>query len=457
MFSNLLFLLLVLLSASLAPEVTTPYWDVSPAQSLWLGTALYGLLLISLVAQVKVLPLRYGSLTILAQLEILLFLGFFLFFLDGMHIFGAWSTLHVFVVLSLYSGALGLFYSFAYFRAPLRGVVDRGSFVDGQLRLTMPFAVPYLLLGVLSDLLTVWVPLDAQVPSTSAVVFLFFVGFMLLMMALVPVLVVLAWKCQPLPPGDIKEGLEALCRRAGFRYREICSWTILRHTATAAILGVFPQYRYVMFTDLMLRELSPKALQAVLAHEIGHSRHYHLLLYPFVLLGGLVLAGLFGWIVIPALAHWMDLIGQGSLIPLASLVPYCIIFAVYFRFVFGYFSRLFERQADLSVISLGVDPQEMVEALHKVAVLCGHIHDQPSWHHFSIRQRIEALEFAAVHPASVESHSQRVRSALMIYGSLLLIGLVMVLAPTFPATPGFKQVALTMEQVAISIDSLWNR
>ncbi len=222
-------------------------------------------------------------------------------------------------------------------------------------------------------------------------------------MVLVPPLVVWAWKCRPLPSDATRDELEALCRKAHFRYREMLSWTILQHAATAAILGIFPRYRYVMFTNTMLRELSPKALQAVLAHEIGHSRHYHLLLYPFVLVGGLVLAGLFGLFITPMLEQWMVVSGAPSLVPLASLVPYAVIFAIYFRIVFGYFSRLFERQADLSVMSLGVDPQAMIEALHTVAVLGGHIHDQPSWHHFSIRQRIEILEAAEKHPRLLRS------------------------------------------------------
>ncbi len=153
LFSNILFLLLVLLAASLVPEVTAPFWDLTPEAGLWLGMASYGVLLLFLIVQNRVLPFRYAILTLMAQLEILLFIGFFLYFLDGMRLFPEWSALQAVVVLALYAVALALVYYEGYQRAPVRGQVSRGAFVDAQLRLILPFAAPYLLLALLSDLL----------------------------------------------------------------------------------------------------------------------------------------------------------------------------------------------------------------------------------------------------------------------------------------------------------------
>ncbi len=409
--------------ASLAPEVTAPVWELSAIASFWLGVGLYGLLLIGLIAQGRLLRLRYPALSILAQVEILLFLVVFLYLLAGMRIFPEYASVTSGVILGLYAAALAVFYAAAYRRMPMQAA-SRRAFVEGQLRLTLPFAVPYLLLALLSDLLAPLWSLDPDAVSTTIISTLLFVGFMLGMMAIVPPLVVRAWKCRPIPPGSTRDALEEICQRAGFRYRAILSWTILKHAATAAILGLFPRYRYVMFTDLMLVKLSPKALQAVLAHEIGHSRHYHLLLYPFILFGGLVSAGLVNSWATPELDHWLVENQMPTLLPLATLLPYGAILALYFRFIFGYFSRLFERQADLSVISLGVHPSEMVEALHTVAVLGGNIHDQPSWHHFSIRQRIETLEQAERNPTLVEAHSRLVRKAIFVYAVLLTVGIL---------------------------------
>ncbi len=420
----------------MAKEEALPYWDLSATTALWLGAASYAALLLLLLVQTRLLPLRHALLRILAQSEILLFLIMFLYFLAGLRIFPELATVDAGVILLLYACALAVFYYAAYQRMSAQATVSRGSFVEGQLRLTLPFAAPYLLLAILADLLAPWVVLDPGTPATMWFTSVFLAGFMLLLMAFMPPFVVRAWKCRPIVAGTTRQALEELCRKAGFRYRAILSWTILDHVATAAILGVFSTYRYVMFTELMLCELSPRALQAVLAHEIGHSRHHHLLLYPFILFGGLVLAGLSGYLATPALVHWLALVNRPSLLPLASLLPYGMIIALYFRFVFGFFSRLFERQADLSVFSLGVHPQQMVEALHTVAVLGGHSHDQPSWHHFSISQRIVALQEAEQHPEMVQLHTKRVRRAVLLYAAFLALGLIVLLALSFSEANG---------------------
>ena len=36
---------------------------------------------------------------------------------------------------------------------------------------------------------------------------------------------------------------------------------------------------------------------------------------------------------------------------------------LYFRYVFGFFSRIFERQADLHIFQVGLDPANLIESL----------------------------------------------------------------------------------------------
>jgi hypothetical protein len=53
--------------------------------------------------------------------------------------------------------------------------------------------------------------------------------------------------------------------------------------------------------------------------------------------------------------------------------------------------RHFERQADLySALTMG-SPRETISSLEKIAILSGKIRDLPSWHHFSIRERVDYL------------------------------------------------------------------
>jgi len=57
----------------------------------------------------------------------------------------------------------------------------------------------------------------------------------------------------------------------------------------------------------------------------------------------------------------------------------------------GFFMRHFERQADLYSALIMGGPSETISSLEKIAIMSGKIRDLPSWHHFSIRQRVDYL------------------------------------------------------------------
>jgi Zn-dependent protease with chaperone function len=152
---------------------------------------------------------------------------------------------------------------------------------------------------------------------------------------------------KPMPPGPIRDRLEAASRRLCFRCSDLLVWDTRGETATAAVFGVLPAPRYVVFTDRLLEELDPEELEAVLGHEVGHIMHGHLLHYAVFLtlsvatlfVGFTLLADRVGLTVHPrddlsAVAGWLELL------PVAVLVPYLFV-------VFGFLSRRCERQADV--------------------------------------------------------------------------------------------------------------
>ena len=49
--------------------------------------------------------------------------------------------------------------------------------------------------------------------------------------------------------------------------------------ANAAIVGFLPGHRTVLFSDSLLAGLPPRELAAVFAHEIGHARRHHVLVF----------------------------------------------------------------------------------------------------------------------------------------------------------------------------------
>ena len=133
-----------------------------------------------------------------------------------------------------------------------------------------------------------------------------------------------------------------------------------------------------------------------MAHEIGHSKHKHLFFFALVLLGMIFATSV------------TDFLEPYVPYPILFFMIYTLSVAVYFRIVFGFFSRLFERQADLYGIELGLPPAAMIEALHLIGVFTGNSHHIPNWHHFSIAERIAFLQAVEKNPALIQQHTRKV-------------------------------------------------
>ena len=105
-------------------------------------------------------------------------------------------------------------------------------------------------------------------------------------------------------------------------------------------------------------------------------------------------------------------------------VPLLIFMLVYFRFIFGYFIRNFERQADLFSLPTIGNSQALVSAFEKIAILSGDIRDQRNWHHFGIGERIDCLEQAEKEPEQIGRHNRKVRYSLVAYVAILFLTVV---------------------------------
>lgn len=196
--------------------------------------------------------------------------------------------------------------------------------------------VAFALAGVKSGLLTQSMTLMA---SVSAVI----VFSPELMRRLLPT--------RPLEAGPLRDRLEALCDKTAMRVRNILVWDTDGTQVNAAVVGVLPQLRYVMLSDLMLDSMTPQQVEAVFAHEIGHIKHRHLPWYVMFLVGiTLVLSG-------PIDALWRAFAKTGLGQPIAEMgatLPYAAqsglasaAALVGILTLFGLLSRCFERQADV--------------------------------------------------------------------------------------------------------------
>ncbi|QEA12255.1 M48 family metallopeptidase [Comamonas flocculans] len=105
------------------------------------------------------------------------------------------------------------------------------------------------------------------------------VGFNLVMMVAWPLWIApLFNRFEPLQDEALKERVAALIARCGFKARGFFVMDGSRRSAHAnAYFTGLGHAKRVVFFDTLLRQLSPDEVQAVLAHELGHFRHKHVL------------------------------------------------------------------------------------------------------------------------------------------------------------------------------------
>lgn len=124
-------------------------------------------------------------------------------------------------------------------------------------------------------------------------------GFNLLLLVIYPTLIApLFNKFEPLADEGLRARVQALMQRCGFAAKGLFVMDGSRRSAHAnAYFTGLGAAKRVVFFDTLLARLSPAEVEAVLAHELGHYRHRHVLkrivgLFAF---SGAALA-LLGWL-----------------------------------------------------------------------------------------------------------------------------------------------------------------
>ena len=124
-------------------------------------------------------------------------------------------------------------------------------------------------------------------------------GFNLLILVLYPTVIApLFNKFEPLQDEQLKSRVSALMRRCGFSAKGLFVMDGSKRSAHAnAYFTGFGAAKRVVFYDTLLKQLTPDEVDAVLAHELGHFRHKHIV-QRIVMLFGLSLGALWllGWL-----------------------------------------------------------------------------------------------------------------------------------------------------------------
>lgn len=125
-------------------------------------------------------------------------------------------------------------------------------------------------------------------------------GFNLLMLVLYPTVIApLFNKFQPLADESLKARVQALMARCGFAAKGLFVMDGSKRSAHAnAYFTGFGAAKRVVFFDTLLQKLSAGEVEAVLAHELGHFKHKHVL-KRILAMFAMSLAGfaLLGWLM----------------------------------------------------------------------------------------------------------------------------------------------------------------
>ena len=331
------------------------------------------------------------------------------------------------LALTLFFIYLGTIWYFSHplYREAFRTKVQRSSFITSNFRLNIPILFPWLVLAISHDLITFtpWGGPESFLNKPKGQ-FLFFAILITVLMIFLPQLIQYWWGCRPFKPSDKVREVKDFLREKGLKYRELMRWPIFEgKMMTAGIMGIIPRFRYILITDALMEVLSLEELKAVVAHEMGHAKYRHLLLYIFFFLGFMVLVlGLFN-LEDPGLyilfLEYLFIRFSKTLSGHTFLVIYGLsvlaIILVYFRFVVGFFMRNFERQADLYSAATMGNPRPTISSLEKIALLSGKSRELPSWHHFSIKERVDYLWRTLSEPGLAKRHHRFVATSFLVY------------------------------------------
>ena len=179
-------------------------------------------------------------------------------------------------------------------------------------------------------------------------------GFNLLILVLYPTVIApLFNKFEPLQDEQLKSRVNALMQRCGFSAKGLFVMDGSKRSAHAnAYFTGFGAAKRVVFYDTLLKQLTPAEVDAVLAHELGHFRHKHIM-QRIAMLFGLSLAalGLLGWLsqqvwFYSGLGVQVHLNGPNDALALLLFLLVVPVFSYFVSPLSAHLSRRHEFQAD---------------------------------------------------------------------------------------------------------------
>ncbi len=198
-------------------------------------------------------------------------------------------------------------------------------------------------------------------------------AFNLLVLVLFPTVIApLFNKFKPLEDETLKARVTALMQRCGFAAKGLFVMDGSKRSAHAnAYFTGFGAAKRVVFYDTLLKQLNPAEVDAVLAHELGHFKHKHII-KRIVLMFAMSLAGfaLLGWLssqvwFYTGLGVRPNMAGANDALALLLFLMVVPLFSFFVSPVMAQLSRRHEFEADAYAVSQ-TNSHDLANALLKL-------------------------------------------------------------------------------------------
>ena len=207
------------------------------------------------------------------------------------------------------------------------------------------------------------------------------------------------YKFAPLDNEDLRRRLVGLSERAGTQMRGVYRWKLSEKSkkANAALTGL-GHTRRIILADTLLDNYHADEIEAVLAHELGHHVHRHIL-KSILVQAGITFVGFWAanWALHYAVdQHMFEELSDFANLPLLMLVSTLLSFLL--MPALNAYSRFNERQADRYAFRSIVSVEPFISAMNKLAEQNLAERSPSKWvewlfhSHPSISRRVEAAQ-----------------------------------------------------------------
>ena len=248
------------------------------------------------------------------------------------------------------------------------------------------------------------------------------------MLLVFPFLLTFIWKTSPIENVELRNRLQQICETKRLNVFGIRNWKTGNQVVNAAVAGIVPHFRLILISDGLLKHFTANEIEAVVRHEAGHVKLWHMPTRLFFLVFPLIA------MAINDTQRTQPQFGIESVdLSLSTLVTLAGI-GIYFFFMTKWISHQMEFEADIYSIRNDVSspPQsqqnppicndrasDTIDALMRLAAISPEQFEKNSFFHPSIRRRIELIKRVQKRPELANRFKNAFARRKRILGSLV--------------------------------------